>query len=59
MLYAYDAANVGRQVYSTEQNSQRDRAGIALRFAIPSVVNGKVYLGAKSEVDVYGLLPLH
>jgi len=50
---------VGRQIYSTEQNSQRDRAGIALRFAIPTVVNGKVYLGGESEVDVYGLLPLH
>src|SRR6266436_2105010 len=59
VLYAYDAADVGRQIYSTEQNSQRDRAGIALRFAIPSVVNGKVYLGAKGEVDVYGLLPPH
>ena len=57
VLYAYEAADVGRQIYSTEQNSQRDRAGIALRFAIPSIVNGKVYLGAKSEVDVYGLLP--
>jgi len=42
VLYAYDAADVRRQIYSTEQNSQRDRAGIAQRFAIPSVVNGKV-----------------
>jgi hypothetical protein len=57
ILYAYDAADINRQLYSTEQNPQRDRAGIALRFAMPSVVNGKVYLGAKSEVDVYGLLP--
>jgi hypothetical protein len=39
--------DVRRQIYSTEQNSQRDRAGIAQRFAIPSVVNGKVYLVAK------------
>ncbi len=59
ILYAYDAADVNRALYNTEQNGARDRAGVALRFAMPTVVNGKVYLGAKDEVDVYGLLPQH
>ena len=59
VLYAYDAADVNHELYTTEQNSARDRAGTALRFAIPSVVNGKVYLGVKGQVDVYGLLPPH
>jgi hypothetical protein len=57
VLYAYDAANVAHQLYNSEQNSARDRAGLCLRFNIPTVANGKVYLGAKREVDVYGLLP--
>ncbi len=57
VLYAYDAMNVGRQLYDSEQNSTRDRAGMALRFNMPMVVNGHVYVGAKQEVDVYGLLP--
>jgi len=57
ILYAYDAADVTHQLYTTEQNSQRDRPGTALRFAMPSIVNGKLYLGTKGEVDVYGLLP--
>jgi hypothetical protein len=56
VLRAYDAANVARELYNSEQNSARDRAGKCLRFAIPTVVNGRVYVGAKSEVDVYGLL---
>ncbi len=30
----------------------------ALRFNIPMVVNGHVYVGTKHEVDVYGLLPV-
>ncbi len=59
VIYAYDAYDVNRLLYSTEQNAQRDRAGTALRFAMPSIINGKLYLGAKSEVDVYGLLPPH
>jgi hypothetical protein len=56
VLYAYDAANVATELYNSEQNSARDRPGLCLRFNIPTVVNGKVYVGAKSEVDVYGLL---
>ena len=56
-LYAYDAANVAHELYNSEQNSSRDRAGLCLRFNIPTVANGKVYVGAKREVDVYGLLP--
>jgi hypothetical protein len=56
-LYAYDAANVSHELYDSEQNAGRDRAGLTLRFSIPMVVNGHVYVGAKREVDVYGLLP--
>ena len=59
ILYAYDASRVAYELYNTERNSHRDRAGVALRFAIPTVVNGKVYVGTKGEVDVYGLLPSH
>jgi len=57
VLYAYDAANVAHELYNSEQNLTRDRAGFCLRFNIPTVVNGKVYAGAKNQVDVYGLLP--
>jgi len=57
VLYAFDAANVAHQLYSSEENHQRDRAGLCLRFNIPTVANGRVYAGAKGEVDVYGLLP--
>jgi hypothetical protein len=57
VLHAYDAANVAKELYNTEENSARDRPGLALRFTIPTVVNGRVYIGTKSEVDVYGLLP--
>jgi hypothetical protein len=56
VLHAYDAMDVSQELYNSEQNSDRDSPGISVRFTIPSVVNGKVYVGARSEVDVYGLL---
>ena len=55
-LYAYEAANVAHELYNTEQRPGRDRPGLTLRFNVPMVVNGHVYVGAKHEVDVYGLL---
>ena len=56
VLRAFDATNVAHELYSSEQNSARDRAGIGLRFNIPMVVDGRVYVGAKGELDVYGLI---
>lgn len=57
VLRAFDASDVARQLYSSEQIPQRDRGGVGVRFCIPLVVNGRVYVGAKGELDVYGLLP--
>jgi hypothetical protein len=56
VLFAYDASNLTHELYDSEQNAGRDRAGMALRFNIPTVINGHVYVGAKNEVDVYGLV---
>jgi len=56
VLYAFDATNIAQPIYTSEQNGQRDRAAMATRFVIPVVVNGRVYFGARGEVEVYGLL---
>ena len=56
VLYAFDANNLSEPIYTSEQNSKRDRAALATRFVIPLVVNGHVYFGARDEVEVYGLL---
>jgi len=58
VLYAADASNIARQLYSSNQNAARDGIGYALRFNIPTIVKGHVYVGAKGELDVYGLLPI-
>jgi hypothetical protein len=56
VLYAFDATKLSQPIYTSEQNSRRDRAALATRFVIPVVVNGRVYFSARGEVEVYGLL---
>jgi hypothetical protein len=56
VLYAFNASNISQPIYSSEQNSARDRAANGTRFVIPVVVNGHVYFGVRGEVEVYGLL---
>ena len=56
VLTAYDARNVAHEIYDSEQNRGRDRAGTARRFVLPVVAKGRVYVATSGEVDVYGLL---
>jgi hypothetical protein len=57
ILHAYDANNVSNELYNSKQNSTRDALGSNVKFAPPTVVNGKVYIGTKDHLVVYGILP--
>ncbi len=56
VLYAWDANDLTTPIYESDTNSTRDAGGPASKFSIPLVTNGKVYVAAHGEVDVYGLL---
>ena len=56
VLHAYDASDVRRELYCSEMNPSRDRAGLATRFAVPTVAGGRVLIGTRRQVEVYGLL---
>ncbi len=61
ILYAHDASNVASLLYSSgttgnEPNFARDNPGNSVKFIVPTVVNGKVYVGSESQLSVFGLL---
>lgn len=55
VLYAFDANDLSNILFESDKKSS-DTAGPANKFSIPVVTNGKVYVAAKGEVDVYGLV---
>jgi len=59
ILYAFDPTNLANELYNSKHAlHSRDRLGELIRFATPTVSNGKVYVGGKSALTVYGLLPI-
>jgi hypothetical protein len=56
VLHAYDAGNLGTELYRSSQNSARDSFGAGNKYIVPTVANGKVFVGTTNGVGVFGLL---
>jgi hypothetical protein len=57
VLHAYDATNLATELYNSSQaEDDRDELSEGNKFVVPTVVNGKVYVGTINGVGVFGLL---
>ena len=57
VLRAYDARDLTRELYNSDQApDHRDQFGSGIKFAVPTIADGRVFVGAQSGVAVFGLL---
>jgi hypothetical protein len=56
VLKAYDARDLSRQLYASDRRKGRDDPGSGVNFSVPTVANGKVYVGGTRRLSVFGLL---
>jgi hypothetical protein len=55
VLRAYDARDLAHLLYASDGQGKRDEAGGAVKFSVPTVFNGRVFVGGAGELTVFGL----
>jgi PQQ enzyme repeat len=56
VLHAYDASNLGKELYNSSQAGSRDQFGAGNKFITPMIADGQVFVGTPGGVVVFGLL---
>ena len=55
-LHAYDASNLTSELYNSQMNGTRDALGSSVKFSVPVIAGGRVYVGTGNALAVFGLL---
>jgi hypothetical protein len=56
VLHAYDASDLSKELYNSNQAGTRDQFGAGNKFITPTIANAKVYVGTTNGVGAFGLL---
>ena len=57
VLHAFEAGNLGIELYNSNQAANsRDQFGTGNKFIVPTIANGKVYVGTTNSVGIFGFV---
>jgi hypothetical protein len=57
-LFAFDATNLANELYDSSMAGTRDSFGPVVHFEMPMVTDGRVYVNGRTQLTVFGLLPV-
>jgi hypothetical protein len=55
VLWAYDATDLSKDLYNSDQAGSRDALDEVVKFTAPVIANGKVYVATATKLWIFGL----